>query len=1105
MSIALNPPSHTLENTILSHSSSSNPPSNPPSSPRLLHSPTLHSVRSTARSLSPQHRSVPPGPPARISTPPVPNHDSLEQEPSPSLSLLVNPDQTRTMDAHIQWDVGEAVRGQEHDRIDIEMQDSPDMMPDIPPPPPPPEALSTTPAAEQQPLDGSSASPSSPPTDDDGEIFNHPSVRTSSHSPPSEPPSEILQDEHDSENSEDDSTYDEDDNFWDTFREDESTPSEEELQEIHRRTEVSALDHHHWENIFYEKVDDPEHTVEDVGRITWVVEAFHGTKDHPNRWRVMKSPSVEIGGFKWNIKLLPKGDETTDQVSVYIECTGPVNGKEIASNGSLEPKSMPEEILIDLRDSPSVAPEAAGDKPSTAQPSNSKEHPPSGPSWDVAAQFGCVMYNPTEPRVHVHEKSAHHFDNGTTDWGWVRFHGPWNTIHRRQHLSRQPLLRNDTVAFTAYIRTFKDQTKALWWHQDKENTWNNLAKTGYRGITASDSDAKALAAGLSAWIHLKPFQDLISKLPLSGRNKDDFHIRPLFDALQRLMKAKFSTSSSKSTVTLEIIETMFDWYDWQLPAVPDVIEIWDALQHILNLEYYKVGNGDRVENVLSSFVTFKQIVYSKNLSDTGFLPENQRPKHVEPRNTQEVLNGFAEDCQPNNKLWSRLGGLSGLNSSAPLVLQLELHRQGYDIKARKWKRLTHRIKMNEHVIFNPESEVIFGNGTEYTLYGMIVHSGKLGSSDYYTVIRPGGPGSQWVQFGGVGRDQSQVLNLTTKQAIAAHEGSGDASVGENPVAYFVIYLRSDALPSILPEYQGLRLPWPGSPNTPSLDPSTRADTDAETNMLGVAAAPAEENITVHIFDSDQYSGWSNRGFMDPLTGSGTVNQSVTVLHLPPSTTLCEIHKLQVAALDGPKFCWLYPMIVLPLAPFDRNRFAPELCPPVPDNTISMLSETDGICRLWQLTLKNVHEEVNGIDDSMSFTPPDDLVTTSSTIEPANEDIIMGGTQDLDPALSIPPPSAPPASVKSPDNWSKARTLAYFFVKYFDPKQRRLLGTGDYFVHNRAIVGQVLTRLGLVTKDEEYGLYAEINGRLVKDPVSKTRSFVDAQIIPGTVLVIVKRL
>ncbi|MCJ1248551.1 hypothetical protein MMC30_005769 [Trapelia coarctata] len=1013
------------------------------------------------------------------------------------------------MDAMINWDLEEAGRGQEHDRIDIEMQDSADAIPEIPPPPPPPQAVPTTPAAEQQIPDGSSASPGSPPTDDDGEIFNHPFVRTSSRSPPSEPPSEIPQDEHDSENSEDDSTYDEDDNFWDTFREDESNPSEEEMQEMSRRKEVSALDHHHWENIFYEKVDDPEHTVEDVGRITWVLDAFHGTREHPNRLRVMKSPSVGIGGFKWNIKLLPKGDETTDQVSVYIECTGPVNNKDITSNGNVEPESMPEENLIDLQDPSQVTPGAPGEKPSTAQPSNSKPPPSSEWQWDVAAQFGCVMYNPTEPRVQVYEKSAHHFDNGTTDWGWVRFHGPWNTIHRRQHLQRQPLLRNDTVAFTAYIRTFKDQTKALWWHQDKENTWSNLAKTGYRSITASDSDTKALAAGLSAWVHLKPFRDIISKHQSSGEdNKDDFRIRPLFDALQRVLKAIFSTSSMKSTVTLDIVESLFDWYDWQLPAVPDVIEIWDALQHILNLEYYRVGNGDQVENILGNFVTFRQIDYSKSLSDTGFLPEDQRPKLVEPRNTQEVLNCFVEDCRPNNKLWSRLGGLSGLNTSPPLVLQLELHRQDYDINARKWKRLTHRIEMNERVIFNPEPETIFGNGTEYTLYGMVIHSGKLGSSDYYTVIRPGGPGSQWVQFGGVGRDQSQVSLLTTKQAIEAHEGFGKAYESDDPVAYVVIYLRSDALACILPGYKDFNLPWPESVKyTSDPDSSTTADTGMETTKLEIAAAPVEENITVHIFDSDQYVGWSNRGFMDPLTSSGVAHQSVKVLHLPPSTTLREVHKLRVAELDGPKIpdrCWLYPMIVLPLAPFDRNRFAPGLCLPLPDSTLSILSETDGICRLWQLAVKSVPGGTTITEETMPSIQSDDWATTDSAIDPPAEDVVMGGTQDLDPALSIPPPPTPPALSKPSDIWARARTLAYFFVKYFDPGQRRLVGTGDYFAYNTGLIGQVLTELGQVTKDEKYDLYAEINGRLVKDPVSKTSSFVDSSIIPGTVLVVVKR-
>ena len=1108
MNIALSPSPHTLETTLLSHSSSSNTPS----SPRLIHSPTQHPVRATARSLSPQHQSPPPSQPGIASHNPIQSHDSLEQEPSAVLHLQLNFSPEQTMDAGSNGPPEEVGGGQEHDRIDIEMQDSVDVISDLSPPPPPPQPNSNTSTAAQVLLDASSGSPSSPPTDDDGEVFNHPFVRTSSRSPPSEPPSETPHEEHDSENSEDESTYDEDDNFWDTFREDNSSPTEEELQEISRRTEISALDHHHWEKIFYEKVDDPEHTVEDVGRVTWLLKGFHGTRDHPNRWRVMRSPSVKIGGFDWNIKLLPKGDETTDQVSVYIECTGPVTNKASTLNGSLNQKSMSEENPIDLRDPSEAAAEVADEKLPTAQPSNSEALLPPRQQWDVAAQFGCVMYNPDEPRVCVYEKSAHHFEDSTTDWGWVRFHGPWNTIHKRQHLQRQALLRHDTVAFTAYIRTFKDQTKALWWHQDKENTWNSLAKTGYRGMSTSDPDTKALAAGLSAWVHLKPFREIVSKRRIAGMaKKDETQVQPLFDALLRLFNPNLSTDSSNSAISLDDVETLFDWYDWQLAQIPDVIEIWDAFQHLLNLEYYRVGNGTPVENILRDFVTFRQIAYSKYLTDTGFVPEAQRSPLVEPCDTQQVLNSFVEDCRPNNKLWSRLGGLSGLNTHPPLVLQLELHRQDYDIKARKWKRLTHRIEMKERIIFNPEPDILFGNGTEYMLFGMIVHSGKLGSSDFYTVARPGGPGSQWVQFGGAGHDPSHVVNLTTTQAIHAHEGFGQASESEKPIAYFVIYVRSDSLSRILPGYKGLQLQWPGDLGSLNRDESTTADVGVGTSMLEMAAVPATDSVIVHVFYSEQFVGWANRGFMDPLTARGLVKQSMRLLQLPPSTTLREVHAMMVGELDDPKIpvrCWLYPMAVLPQATFDRNRFAPALALPLPESKLSSFTESDGICRLWQITVTNEPDhpmlKAIGAYDSISTTGAADSTTTDSEIDQPTEDVVMGGTQDLDQTLPIPPPPAPPATRNTFDQWEQVRSLAYYFVKYFDPSQRRLIGTGSFFANKAAPIGNVLLKMGQVTKDEEYDLYAEVNARILKDPIPKTSTFVAADIIPGTVLVIVKR-
>ena len=1101
MNIALNSSSHNLETTLLSYGNNTN---SPPTSP-FIHPSVRHSTREASRSLSPQHQSSLDTPPNVIALQEVSRHDNMEQEIASAASLVLNYDPQRAQDYRGDLSPAQEIDGQNHERIDIDMEDSGDII-DIPPtPPPPPRSGSNTPVAEQ--IDAAVLDPPD----------NH-HIATDLERSGTNSTSEITPEEDGEEDTEDDSSYDDDNGFWATYQEDTSGPSDEELQEIGRRTEISALDHEHWEKITFDKVSDPEYTVNDVGRISWTVRGFHGTKENPNKERILRSPSVSIGGFKWNIKLLPRGDETTDQVSVYIECTGSDTGynsdfvKELNPNASVPISS--DEVLIshtksnqghieqnfDGGDSSVNVGENAA-KISTSQTTSGSIVPPVSP-WDVAAQIGCVMYNPNEPRVRVHEKSAHHFENGSTDWGWVRFHGPWNVIHQRQHLQRQALLRDDTVCFTAYIRTFNDPTRALWWHVDKQNRWDSLQKTGYRGMIVQDPDENALAAALSAWMHLAPFRDTIMKtsVPQSALEPTAF-VRPLFYELKKLLQAKFSADASGSAISLDYLVALFDWYDWELPAHPDVIEIWETLQNLLNEEYYNVGDGTPAKNILHTIVTFRQIDYSRFLADSGFLSGDRMPVISEPRSTQQVLDSFMERCQTNNKLWSKVNGVSGFNSCPPSVLQLELHRQDYDIKARKWKRLTHRIEIDETVIYKsqtPRSECI-----DYTLYGIIVHAGKLGSGDYYAVTRPGGPGSQWVQFGGVGQEQSYVTYLTTQQAVQAHEGDGEGSEDGSPVAYIAIYLRSESLGSILPEAQEAQL----SP------PTVRGALQAE-SIPHSSTAKEVGSTVVQIFDSALFMDWEGRGIMDPVADNNDhiLSGKISSLEVPPSTTFRELRKILIHKLgmtERPNQFWLFGLCILPVPPLDRNRLVPAFSNLRPDETLESIRDYDGVCRLWlhilptecvQTSLQQPSLLDTAMNDHAQVATVEEQLPSESEPSMNIDDVVMGGTQD-----QAPEGSKLDGTCNKDDFWEINRLATYFFVKRFDQKQQRLYGVGSYIALRNELIGELLERYGLVPIDENYELYSESKARLRKLPISPTTNFCDADIYTGDSIIIVERL
>lgn len=651
----------------------------------------------------------------------------------------------------------------------------------------------------------------------------------------------------------------------------------------------------HWEHMFFEELDDPEYVIGDKGRITWTLKRFHGTQADPNKEKVLRSPSVRIGDYDWNIKLFPRGNEGTDYISVYIEC------RKHQSSGGV--------------DSPGTE---ASPNPSAE---NSKKQIP----WGIAAQIGCVMYNPNEPRIQVNAKSAHHFYNGNPDWGWVRFHGPWDSIRRRRHLQRQALLRDDTLAVTAYIRTVEDYTGALWWHPSaNEVLWDSVAKTGYRGLTAQHPGGSALIAALSSWLHLAPFKDLIMDTHIPDSMKSSLtKTLPLFSQLRELLYAKQSAElETSSAVSTEGITKAMRWHSWEDIVPPDVIAVWEALRFLLNQESSRIefDHGD----------VFRDILTLRQQRPPNVFNQGSRTSQPELHSSQEVLD-FAQGAGSSTfREWEGFYGAPQSRSYPPPVLQLELYRQAYDVDTRRWKKLTHRIDVNEKVIFNskPEGQC---KQSEYILYGMIVHSGDLESGEYFSVIRPGGPKSKWVKYSDT--RQSDVSYLTTKQAIDGHQGTGNSAEGTDPVAYIVMYVRSDCLSTILPTSVE---PW--EPSGCIREPLSLP---AKPTLDGIEN---QETLHVKVYNSSVYDRCSGRGVFD-VWATDPGDENIYHLHLAPSSNLKSIQQLLVTQFNlagMPEQCRLWPMN----SNLSASRWSPRFEEVSYNSNLQELTKRLGGCHLW---------------------------------------------------------------------------------------------------------------------------------------------------------------
>src|SRR5438045_3711590 len=199
-------------------------------------------------------------------------------------------------------------------------------------------------------------------------------------------------------------------------------------------------------------------------------------------------------------------------------------------------------------------------------------------SWSAAVQFGVILYNPDEPRMQISHSNTHRFCAESPDWGWARFYGPHQQIHRRQRGQRQALLRNDTLAFRVYIRIIKDDTLNLYDHVKTESDWERFGKTGYRAISGEGRGRSYIIAGIQSWAQLAPFRNLIYSVPVANPSIDVL-TRPkwmtlaLQHLLYRLEVQKSGPVILDQTVRGQLLDA-FERYRVDLPMKIDVIKFW---------------------------------------------------------------------------------------------------------------------------------------------------------------------------------------------------------------------------------------------------------------------------------------------------------------------------------------------------------------------------------------------------------------------------------------------------------------------------------------------------------------------------------------------------
>ncbi|KAI9792278.1 MAG: hypothetical protein M1816_002503 [Peltula sp. TS41687] len=749
--------------------------------------------------------------------------------------------------------------------------------------------------------------------------------------------------------SDDDSDYDERPSPED-FRVDTSTPEEEEMKEIESKEEVAATDHGYFEKLFFHEMDDPEHVPEEVFRIDWTVRNVRGTYDHPNRRAVMKSPPVSTGGLEWRIKFYPRGNHT-DHLSVYIEVKKPnseddhtrglFSSSDETSSEAAPPSSplqLPAEQSTTMVETPDIdmtGPEEAS--PEREDDSSGGTSDEQDDHWEVAVQFGIVMYNPSEPRVHVSQgqghRLEHRFCSGSTDWGCTRFYGPHGTLWKRQRGQRQAMFQDDTLAFTAYVRIIKDDTQMLFRNPVDAGPWDSLAKTGLRGLTTRRAEDFFAAAAIASWALLRPFRDIIQDAPtVDPQNANPVPPKGLVIALQRtLHRMQTQQKPFPSPVSLAPVIDFFralgiyhnSTYDL---GVYDVVKFWELLRSRLQKELEDTVLSDQLGDIFDGSLERK--TKGKRTRDVMTVlpvpagqPPGKRTTTVVPisagqspslrlpikkmKSVQEALSKYMEgDDQVSRATFRKL----------PKFMHVELERQKFNEASRKWERVVDRVKMDETVDLTPWAPARnpFNSGPDvsslYTLYGVIVHEGDLRSSRFRSILRPGGPGTRWYAYIR-DNDVDKVVCQTQKQAIENNEGvdPGMERDGLEPVVYVVMYVRNDVVGEFL---QGLpdRPPAPDWIQNEAEVPVTADPWTIESDKMLIEHLGNVHNV--RIYRSHLFPGNTGAGVFDLYKASSTNLREKMIINLKlrGTSTIGDVKRhldSMIPGIESPHQCHLF--------------------------------------------------------------------------------------------------------------------------------------------------------------------------------------------------------
>ena len=514
------------------------------------------------------------------------------------------------------------------------------------------------------------------------------------------------------------------------------------------------------------QVPVPDLEIESEAEHTWNIEGYRSLE------KKVRGPKFVCGGSPWRILLFPFGNGV-DHASFYLE------------HGFEEDEKPPE-------------------------------------NWYACVQFTLVLWNKNEPSIYLPHSAQHRFNVEESDWGFTRFVDIRKMFQPSWDDKGRPLVEDEQVNVTAYLRVYKDPTGVLW---HNFVNYNSKKETGMVGLKNQGATCY-LNSLLQSLYFTNAFRRAVFKIPTE--QETDKKTSPY--ALQRLL---YLLQTHDDAITTSELTAAFGWEAKDIFEQRDIQE----LSRVLMDKMEERMKGTEAEKVLTDlFVgTMKTYISCVNVNYESSRIEDFWDIQLNVSGNASLDESFrdyiqVETMEGENKYQAEGYGLQDAKKgvifeSFPKVLHLQLKRFEYDINRGAMTKVNDRYEFPETFDAAPYLSETADKSESYLyeLHGVLVHSGDFNAGHYYAYLKPasGGP---FYKF-----DDDRVTRATPKEALEENFGGDYAGlVNATPPprsgarrqgarqrsmsAYMLVYIRKSRSSEVLPEVTEADIP----PHVPRL-------------------------------------------------------------------------------------------------------------------------------------------------------------------------------------------------------------------------------------------------------------------------------------------------